>query len=139
MPFITTITSLLVIIYLLERAFPTKHSHSHLINLCESPIERRLYRALQNNNHYPVPQQKCGPYRIDLTLPYTTPKIAIECDGHKYHSTKQQLAKDRAKDDYLRSKGYLVRRYRGWQINRSMGWVLNDIEETVKTIRHQSK
>jgi hypothetical protein len=44
-------------------------------------------------------------------------KMIIECDGHDYHErTKDQAKKDRSRDRFLQSLGYLVFRYTGSEI-----------------------
>jgi very-short-patch-repair endonuclease len=44
-------------------------------------------------------------------------KMIIECDGHDYHErTKDQARKDRSRDRFLQSMGYLVFRYTGSEI-----------------------
>jgi very-short-patch-repair endonuclease len=87
---------------------------------CESPIERRLYDALQILGYYVQTQVPCGKYRIDLALP--TYKIAIECDGKAYHSTPEQKTHDRRKDAYLRKNGWRVLRFSGRMIYRVFGF-----------------
>jgi hypothetical protein len=44
-------------------------------------------------------------------------KMIIECDGHDFHErTKEQAKKDRSRDRFLQSLGYLVFRYTGHEI-----------------------
>jgi len=46
--------------------------------------------------------------------------IVIECDGHDFHErTKEQAARDRARDRELQSSGYLVLRFTGSEIWKS--------------------
>jgi very-short-patch-repair endonuclease len=96
---------------------------------CESPIERRLYDALQLRGYYVKTQFPCGKYRIDLALP--TYKIAIECDGRAYHSSPEQKAHDRRKNAYLRKHGWKVLRFSGRMINRNLAKVIARIEKEV--------
>jgi very-short-patch-repair endonuclease len=96
---------------------------------CESPIERRLYDALQLRGYYVKTQVPCGKYRIDLALPAY--KIAIECDGRAYHSTPQQKAHDRRKNAYLRKHGWRVLRFSGRMIYRDLPKVIARIEKEV--------
>ncbi|MGG1290750.1 DUF559 domain-containing protein [Bacillus smithii] len=77
----------------LEKTYPVTVNQER--QKCESPIELRLYDALSLNGYYVKTQVPCGKYRIDLALPKY--KIAIECDGHQYHSTSEQKAHDRQK------------------------------------------
>lgn len=95
----------------------------------ESPIERRLYDALQLRGYYVQTQVPCGKYRIDLALP--AHKIAIECDGRAYHSTLEQRAHDRRKNAYLRKHGWKVLRFSGRMIYRDLPKVIARIEKEV--------
>lgn len=96
---------------------------------CESPIEHRLYNALQTNGYYPVTQVKEGRYRIDIAL--TTHKIAIECDGKAFHSSLKDKARDRRKDAYLSSKGWKVLRFSGSRIHRDIPGIMERIDREV--------
>jgi very-short-patch-repair endonuclease len=96
---------------------------------CESPIERRLYDALQLRGYYVQTQVPCGKYRIDLALPAY--KIAIECDGRSYHSSPEQKAHDRRKNAYLRKNGWKVLRFSGRMIYRDLPKVIARIEKEV--------
>lgn len=44
-------------------------------------------------------------------------KIAIECDGHEFHSSKEQKARDNKRSRLLQSDGWRVLRYSGSEIN----------------------
>ncbi|CAM5432714.1 hypothetical protein SAFG77S_08033 [Streptomyces afghaniensis] len=96
-------------------------------NMCESPIERRLYDELIYNGYDVTPQVRCGAYRIDLAL--IAHRIAIECDGKAYHSSPEQKAHDRKKDRYLRKNGWTVMRFSGRQINGQMPKILAKIQK----------
>ncbi|MFV9511794.1 endonuclease domain-containing protein [Tepidibacillus sp. LV47] len=96
----------------------------------ESPIERRLYDALTSRGHYIVTQYPMGKYRIDIALPQN--KIAIECDGHQFHSSKEAKERDKRKDKFLRSKGWKVIRIPGWMIYKSLPRVIRIIEDEIK-------
>ena len=97
---------------------------------CESPIERKLLRALWNRNHNVVCQYPFGWYRLDMAIPGL--KIDIECDGKAYHSTPAQRAHDKKRNAYLRSKGWKVLRFSGSQIKRDVGTVVKRIEQEIQ-------
>lgn len=88
-----------------------------------------------------VPQMHLGKYRVDLALMYRgseyvcsqkfgdlnrvahayvyLPTIIIECDGHDYHErTKEQAARDKARDRELQQTGNPVLRFTGSEIYR---------------------
>lgn len=98
----------------------------------ESPIEWRLYNTLKYRGEIVEPQVPCGKYRIDLVL--REYRIAIECDGKDYHSSPEQKAHDRRKNDYLRKNGWNVLRFSGSAINGRMGKVLARIEKEKKRL-----
>ena len=62
-------------------------------------------------------------------------KIAIECDGHDFHSSKEQIRKDSMRTRKLMSQGWRVIRYSGSEIyqkaNRSE---MRDIISEIKLI-----
>ena len=82
----------------------------------ESPIEDILLREFNLLEFYPIPQFKVNSYRIDLAFPEHL--IAIECDGKEWHSSGEQLERDREKDDYLEKNGWTVVRISGSEIYR---------------------
>lgn len=122
-----------IVFFILDLRRPRSQTQTILVDQerlkCESPIERRLYDALQMRGYYVKTQVPCGKYRIDLALP--TYKIAIECDGKAYHSTPEQKAHDRRKDAYLRKNGWKVLRFTGRMINRNLAKVIARIEKEV--------
>lgn len=124
------LTGIVFFILDLKREQPKPIVTDHERIKCESPIERRLYDALQLRGYYVQTQVPCGKYRIDLALPAY--KIAIECDGRAYHSTPQQKAHDRRKNAYLRKHGWRVLRFSGRMINRDLAKVLARIEKEIR-------
>jgi very-short-patch-repair endonuclease len=116
-----------ILIIRLEKTYPVTVDQER--QKCESPIELRLYDALTINGYYVKTQVPCGKYRIDLALP--TYKIAIECDGHQYHSTPEQKAHDRRKNAYLRQQGWKVLRFSGRAIHWNLPKILAKIQKCV--------
>ncbi len=98
---------------------------------CESPIEKAFVKALlhrldgescgdwtDGGNPLLAIQTPCGSYRIDVTLVKGDVKLAIELDGHEWHErTKEQAAKDKARDRYLQTKGWRVFRFTGSEVH----------------------
>lgn len=80
----------------------------------ESEFERRVLAMLQTRQYRIQPQWAVGAYRIDLVaLGRDGRKVAIECDGEKWHSTKDQLAMDRYRQEQLERCGWRFVRVRG--------------------------
>jgi very-short-patch-repair endonuclease len=93
---------------------------------CESPIEVDLgarlsnaIRLMDDPNLLLVPQYVLGSYRYDFAIIRRgRPITLIECDGRDFHSTKDQLANDRAKDDLAAKEGVALFRFSGSEIFR---------------------
>lgn len=130
--YVTTVI-LATIIYILLRVRKwarAKRKKKEAESKIESPIEEQLFEALWVRGHQPTTQEQVGRYRIDIA--FKKEKIAIECDGKAYHSTKQQLANDRRKDRYLRNEGWRVLRFSGSQIYNDPDLCCRQIEECLK-------
>ncbi len=108
----------------------------------ESPFEEEVYQELFNvyGSDKIIPQFKFAGFRIDLVFDHkipNVPKIAIECDGAKYHSSEEAYLYDRHRQKILESHGFVFHRI--WSTNwwrnpnREIKKMLNFIEE-VKNI-----
>ncbi len=113
-------------------------------NDCESPIEQMLLAALMFcstgyaswpvpvwNNQMPFPPMKdrvfvspqfgFGNYRIDIAMfgmnfDGTEFRLAIECDGHNFHKSKDQMKRDRKRDRFCQLMGWHIVRFTGSEI-----------------------
>lgn len=66
------------------------------------------------------PQVAIGPYRVDF-LVHCPDAIAaglvVECDGHDFHEkTKEQAARDKARDRFLTQMGFRILRFTGSEV-----------------------
>ena len=116
-----------LILYIFHEYKYNKKKNS--IHICESYIEKRLYNALKSHGFNPIPQVRCGPYRIDLAL--MEYKLAIECDGEYWHSSPEQKKRDARKNYYLKKHGWKVCRLKGKTINKNLGYAINHIKKRV--------
>jgi len=101
---------------------------------CESPVEKKMLQAFfdagfqpDRETHVAVhpsglalkQQAPIGRYRVDFAL-YTlkgTP-IGIEVDGHNFHDrTKEQVARDKARDRAMVAEGWTVLRFSGSEVH----------------------
>jgi len=73
----------------------------------ESRLEARMLRALRAAA-LPKPkiQHRIGHYRVDFAYPEL--RIAIECDGYQYHSSRRSFDADRARRNALTRLGWTV-------------------------------
>ena len=57
---------------------------------CESPFEREVYDILVDKGYRVIPQVPVGQYRIDMVVEGDNDnRLAIECDGDRYHGPEQ--------------------------------------------------
>ena len=69
------------------------HEASAARELCESPLERDVYDWLLERGYRVRPQVRVGNYRIDLVVEGAShARLAIECDGDKYHGPEKWTA-----------------------------------------------
>ncbi|MHB9130574.1 MAG: AAA domain-containing protein [Armatimonadota bacterium] len=78
----------------------------------ESEFERLVLRRLIHEGYSVHPQWKVGKYRIDLVVEGNGKRLAIECDGDRYH-TLENLPEDMARQAILERLGWQFVRIRG--------------------------
>jgi len=78
----------------------------------DSPLEKKVHEKFLYAGIKPKVHYKFGVYTIDFAFP--DEKLAIEIDGKKYHETKRQLSRDKAKNTFLENREWRVKRYVGW-------------------------
>lgn len=68
-----------------------------------------------------IPQLWWKQYRIDFALCAAgkkDPAVFIECDGREFHSTSEQISRDRAKDAAAQTAGIHMMRFSGSEIHK---------------------
>lgn len=78
----------------------------------ESVFEKEVLRRLMYAGYKVIPQWRVGNYSIDLVVEYKGRKLAIECDGDRYH-TLDNLAQDMERQAILERLGWKFVRIRG--------------------------
>ena len=79
----------------------------------ESPFEAEVAKALAAR-HYLIQQQfPVGSYRIDIAIIEGERRIAVECDGERWHSGEQKLLEDLERQTVLERLGWRFIRIRG--------------------------
>lgn len=99
----------------------------------ESPFEEEVYQSLADHfgTEKLIPQLQFAGFRIDIVYDPKTvgvPKIAIECDGAKYHSSREAYLYDRHRQKILENHGFVFHRI--WSTN----WWRNPNRETKRLI-----
>lgn len=87
--------------------------------LSESPFETSVGRDLIQKGYHIVPQWKVGSYRIDMVAVHGDEKVAIECDGERYHSGNDKVLEDMERQTILERLGWRFIRIRGSEYYRN--------------------
>ncbi len=92
----------------------------------DSIFEEEIFKALNNNGYHVIPQYEVNHFKIDLVVEGQSGKIAIECDGEKYHGPEKF-------EDDMRRQQILERA--GWQFYRIRGrHYFSDKEGTINNL-----
>lgn len=99
----------------------------------ESPFEEEVYQSLADHlgTEKLIPQLQFAGFRIDIVYDpkvVGVPKVAIECDGAKYHSSKEAYLYDSHRQKILEKHGFVFHRI--WSTN----WWRNSSRETTKLV-----
>ena len=112
---------------------PENTSFDGQVESLESPFEEEVYQSLaaQLGTENLYPQLKFAGFRIDLVYDSKiagVPKIAIECDGAKYHSSQEAYLHDSHRQKILEAHGFIFHRI--WSTN----WWRNASRETTNLV-----
>ncbi len=100
-----------------------------------SPLEEKMYlemkkRKISAERQFYVKVAKQF-YCLDFGIFCKKGNIDLECDGEKYHTLPEALAKDRERNNELTSHGWQVLRFSGKEINRALDSCFVKIERTI--------
>ena len=79
-----------------------------------SPLEVKVHEAFEEwgIGKLVTPNLSVRSFQIDLAL--VSKKIAIEIDGEKFHSSPEQIEKDKFRQEILEKEGWHFERFDGW-------------------------
>lgn len=99
--------------------------------LCESPFEQEMFDELTTRGYRVTPQVQSGGYRIDFVVEGSEGRrLAIECDGDKYHGPGQ-WREDMQRQRVLERAGWTFWRCFGSSFVRRRQEVLSDLFSTL--------
>jgi very-short-patch-repair endonuclease len=84
----------------------------------ESEFEKQVIIRLLNEGYKVVPQWKVGAYRIDMVVEGGGKRLAIECDGDRFHPL-EKIGEDMARQAILERLGWTFVRIRGGEFFRN--------------------
>lgn len=85
----------------------------------ESPFEIDVGKALVAKGYKIVQQWKVGAYRIDIVVVDGDKRVAIECDGERYHSGEEKVREDLERKTILERLGWRFINIRGSEYYRN--------------------
>lgn len=101
---------------------------------CESGFEREMFDALVQRGFRVQPQVPCGGYRIDMVIEGNEGRrLAIECDGDRYHGPGQ-WQDDMARQRVLERAGWTFWRCFASSFVRRREAVLEDLVSTLESL-----
>lgn len=98
----------------------------------ESPFEAAVAKALVCRGYHLIQQWNVGAYRLDMVAVCGTKKIAIECDGERYHSGETKIREDMERQTILERLGWRFIRIRGSEYYRNPE---KTIEKVIKELQ----
>lgn len=104
-----------------------------------SPHPQVLARIAQQGTMLVHLQHRLLDWKADFVLScpsISSKKIIVECDGHEFHErTKEQAARDRARDRASQDAGHMMLRYTGSEIYRDpIGCARSAVKALAKAI-----
>lgn len=107
----------------------------------ESPFEEEVYVRLSKkiDKTFIKTQYKVGGFRIDMVIDFnmpSIPKIALECDGAKYHSSDEAYLYDLHRQRILEMQGFVFHRIWGTNWWRDPNSELDKLLSFIETVKN---
>jgi very-short-patch-repair endonuclease len=99
----------------------------------QSELERGVLKRLIQAGYRVIPQWKAGYYWIDLVVEGAGKRLAIECDGDRFHPI-EKLPQDMARQAILERLGWKFARIRGSQFFRDPDSAMEPIFSRLKSL-----
>lgn len=96
----------------------TETTHAEIEKQADSPFEVSVATALSDRGYHLVQQWKVGSYRLDIVAVCGEKKVAIECDGERWHSGEEKIREDMERQTILERLGWRFIRIRGSEFYR---------------------
>lgn len=93
----------------------------------DSPFEVSVASMLTERGYHLVQQYPIGSYRLDIVAVCGKKKVAIECDGERWHSGEEKIREDMERQTILERLGWRFIRIRGSEF-------YSDGEKTIKRV-----
>ena len=99
----------------------------------ESEFERQVLRQLVHKGFRVTPQWPVGAFRIDMVVEGNGKRLAVECDGDRYH-TLENLGEDMSRQAILERLGWRFVRIRGSEFFRDPEGAMRPVFERLQAL-----
>ena len=110
-----------------------QYEYERIEKEAESPFESEVAKALFSRGFHIVQQWEVGAYRLDMVALYKEKKVAIECDGERYHSGEAKIREDMERQTILERAGWKFIRIRGSEYysapEKTIDWVVSELNK----------
>ncbi len=102
-------------------------------NRAQSPFEREVMKRLLAAGYRVQPQWRVGAFRIDLVVEGDRRRVAIECDGDRYHAL-EKIPEDMDRQSVLERMGWIFTRIRGTDFLRNPDRAMKQVFEKLEQL-----
>jgi very-short-patch-repair endonuclease len=102
-------------------------------NRAQSTFEREVMKRLATAGYRVTPHWKIGTFRIDLVVEGDGKRLAIECDGDRYHPL-EKLPEDMDRQSVLERMGWIFTRIRSSEFLRNPARAMKPVFEKLETL-----
>jgi very-short-patch-repair endonuclease len=99
----------------------------------QSAFEREVMKRLVAAGYHVAPQWRVGAFRIDLVVEGNGRRLAIECDGDRYHPL-EKLPEDMDRQSVLERMGWIFTRIRGTEFFRNPDGAMKPVFEKLQLL-----
>ncbi len=117
----------------IQDPYAIKNSFEQKAQETESEFERLVLKRLHIAGYKVTPQWKVGSFRIDMVVEGNGKRLAVECDGDRFHTIKQ-LEEDMARQAILERLGWKFVRIRGSAFFRDQEKAMIPVFEKLKEL-----
>jgi len=116
-----------------ENPYRTLSALENTETVAGSALEKEVAARLAGLGYRVVPQWKVGHYAIDLVVENNGKRLAVECDGDRFHLL-DRLADDMARQAVLERLGWTFVRIRGTQFLRAADGAMDPVLARLKAM-----
>jgi very-short-patch-repair endonuclease len=102
-------------------------------NRAQSPFEREVMKRLLAAGYRVQPQWRVGAFRIDLVVEGDRRRVAIECDGDRYHPL-EKIPEDMERQSVLERMGWIFTRIRCTEFLRNPDRAMKQVLERLESL-----